>query len=118
MTAINKAFKKARGLPKKTSIYTRRSKLLEMESIPNSHLFELIYFHFFIGTINIKTVKWFIKAMPKATLKDLLLLDAKEFEKEPIKTQFYILKLKDHFTFQVLTKHAPEIKRLLTKGIM
>lgn len=117
MSAALKAFKKARGLPKKTSIYTRRAKLLTHD-IPNSHLFELICFHFFIGTINIKTVKWFIREMPNATLKDLLLLDAREFEKEPIKTQFYILKLKDHFTFQVLTKHAPNIKRLLTKGIM
>lgn len=117
MLAIDKAFKKAKSYPKKTSIYTRRSKLLT-HNFPDSHLFELICFHFLIGTINIKAVRWFIKSMPNATLKDLLLLDAKEFEKEPIKTQFYILKLKDHFTFQVLSKHAPEVKRLLTNGII
>jgi hypothetical protein len=109
---IQKAFIKAKKQPQKTSIYTRRAKLITL-NIPDRHLFELISFHFLIGTINIKAVRWFIKAMPNANLKDLLLLDAKEFENEPIKTQFYILKVKDAFTFQVLTKHAPQISKLL-----
>lgn len=110
---LKKAFDKAKTHPRQTSIYTRRSKLLEFKHLPESHLFELVYFHFFIGNINIKAVKWFIQNMSTATLKDLLLLDAYKFSNEPIKTQFYILKLKDHFTFQVLTKHSPEVRKLL-----
>lgn len=109
---IQKAFIKAKKQPQVTSIYTRRTKLLSL-NIPDTYLFELICFHFLIGNINIKAVRWFLKTMTSATLKDLLLLDAKQFETEQIKTQFYILKIKDAFTFQVLTKHAPQISNLL-----
>lgn len=110
---LKKAFDKAKTHPRQTSIYTRRAKLLEFKTLPESHLFELVYFHFFIGSINIKAVKWFIQNMKNKNLKDLILLDSNKFITEPIKTQFYILKLKDQFTFEVLTKHSPEVRKLL-----